>query len=140
MRQLRFLKFWLSIGWIFVGLVILFSLIPSPPTTLEFKGADKLLHLFTYMAIMLWFGLIYLPGKRYQFLGIAFIIMGVMLEFTQGLIGYRSLEYFDMIANSFGVFLGWLIVRTPISSALLHLESRLGITPIERKRSNVSKQ
>ena len=99
MRQLRLFKFWLSMGWLFVGLVILFSLIPSPPTPIVFEGVDKLIHLSLYMVMMLWFGLIYMPGKRYRNLGIGFIIMGIILELIQGSIGYRCLDVFDMTAN-----------------------------------------
>ena len=126
MRQLRFVKFWLGIGWLFVGLVIIFSLIPSPPLW-ELKGSDKLFHLITYLLLMFWFGLIYLPGIQYRNLGIMFIVMGIILEVIQGLLGYRSMEYFDMIVNGFGVVIGWLLARTPISSFLLYLESRLDI-------------
>jgi VanZ family protein len=110
-------------GWLFVGLVILLSLIPSPPTPIVFEGVDKLIHLSIYMVMMLWFGLIYMPGKRYRNLGIGFIMMGIILELIQGIIGYRYLDVFDMTANTLGVLFGWLLVRTPISSALLHLEN-----------------
>jgi len=37
-----------------------------------------------------------------------FILMGIALEFLQGMTGTRSFEVFDMVANSVGVALGWI--------------------------------
>jgi glycopeptide antibiotics resistance protein len=40
--------------------------------------------------------------------------MGIGLEFTQGWLGYRTYDPFDMLANTIGVALGWmasLVVR-----------------------------
>jgi glycopeptide antibiotics resistance protein len=33
--------------------------------------------------------------------------MGIGLEFIQGMLGYRTYEVFDMLANTIGVLLGW---------------------------------
>ena len=127
MKQLRFLIFWLIVGWVLVGFVVYFSLVPSPPEPITFPGEDKLVHFLTYAVMMLWFGLIYLPGRAYQNLGIGFIMLGFILELVQGLTNYRSLEYLDMLANASGVSIGWLLARTRISSALAYVEGRLGI-------------
>ncbi len=125
MRELRFVILWLILGWTLVGLVVFFSVITSPPETLGLLGGDKLLHFSTYAVIMVWFGLIYLPGRAYLNLGVGFIMMGIVLEFIQGVTGYRSLEYFDMIANAIGVSIGWLLAKTRLSYALTNMESWL---------------
>ena len=127
MRQLRFLTLWLTLGWALVGLVVYFSLIPLPPEPLSFPAGDKLTHLCIYAGMMVWFGFIYLPGRAYRNLGVAFIMMGLILELIQGLTNYRSMNYLDMLANCIGVSLGWLLARTRLASILTHLESRLGI-------------
>jgi VanZ family protein len=113
------------LGWVLVGLVVYFSLIPSPPEPLRFPAGDKLAHLSIYAGMMLWFGFIYLPGRAYRNLGVVLVMMGVILELIQGLTDYRSMEYLDMLANSIGVSLGWLLARTRLASTLAHLESRL---------------
>ena len=125
MRQLRFLTLWLTLGWVLVGLVVYFSLIPSPPEPLSFPAGDKLIHLSIYAGMMLWFGFIYFPGRAYRNLGVAFIMMGLILELIQGLTDYRSMEYLDMLANSIGISIGWLLARTRLASTLTQLESRL---------------
>jgi glycopeptide antibiotics resistance protein len=37
---------------------------------------------------------------------IGFIAMGVGLEFLQGELGYRTLDFADMVANALGVLFG----------------------------------
>ena len=125
MRQLRFLRFWLALGWLLVGLVIFLSLIPSPPEPPGFAGVDKLLHLSAYAVMMLWFGFIYLQGKTYRNIGLIFIMIGLILEFIQGATGYRSMDFFDMSANALGVLSGWLLAKTPFSSLLIQVEERI---------------
>jgi len=112
-------------GWLLVGLVIFFSLTPSPPAMPEFTGGDKFCHLAAYALMTIWFGLIYLPGRRYSLLGVGFILMGVLLELAQGLMGYRTLDIKDMTANAMGVLVGWLLAKTSLSLTLLRLEDIL---------------
>ena len=125
MRQLRFLKLWLLFGWGFIGLVVYLSLTPSPPEIAQFTGGDKLSHFCVYACLMFWFGLIYLPGTRYRNIGICLILMGFILELIQGRTGYRTMDFFDMLANALGVVTGWLLTRTRLASALLHIEEKI---------------
>ena len=125
MKKLKFIKLWLFIGWIQIGLVIIFSLIPSPSDIPDIIGLDKLMHFSAYAFMMFWFGLCFFPGRTYNRIGYAIIIMGVFLELIQGKIGYRSMSYFDMTSNALGVSLGWVLARTRISSALVYIENSL---------------
>jgi len=125
MRQLKYLKIWLTLGWALVGLVIFLSVIPRAPDMLDLDGGDKLLHVFAYAIMMLWFGFIYLPGRTYQNLGIILIAIGIALELIQGLSDHRSLSFLDMVANAVGVSLGWLLAKTRLSFTLAHVENIL---------------
>jgi hypothetical protein len=69
MRELRFIRLWLAIGFLLVGVVCFLTLIPSPPDMGGFPGNDKVGHFFAYSAMMLWFGFIYLRGKHYMGVG-----------------------------------------------------------------------
>jgi len=71
---------------------------------------------------MLWFGFIYKPGKKYILLGLTLILLGVILEVLQGAGGYRSMEVSDASCNGLGVFAGWVLARTRLSSILLWTE------------------
>ena len=124
-KKLKFFKLWFTLGCLLVGLVIFFSLSPSQPDITPFSHSDKIIHILVYAFIMFYFGCIYLPERIYRRLGIGFILMGFVLELIQGLIGYRTMEYLDMLANSTGVLIGWLSSKTPLSSILIYSETRL---------------
>jgi VanZ family protein len=78
-----------------------------PPDPSGFEGSDKIGHLLAYGSLMLWFSLLYrsLPARLAY--GAGFVALGVVLEFVQGTLGYRSFEVADMAANTLGVLLGW---------------------------------
>lgn len=126
MRSLRLAGLWQAVGWVYVFVVISFSLSPSPPDLLtEFQGADKLIHLSVYGIMMLWFGCIYLPGPRLVHFAVAFILLGIALDLVQGATDYRTMELLDMVSNACGVCLGGLLAKTRVGSALVWLEARL---------------
>ncbi len=122
MRSLRLLKWWLTLGWFMVCIVVYQSLNPSPPDLPEFPLADKIAHFLVYAWIMLWFGFMYEPGKKYLILGLSLILLGLTLELLQGASGYRSMEVSDACFNALGVFAGWLLARTRLSSTLFWTE------------------
>ena len=125
MRSLKLTGLWQGMGWVYVALVIYYSLHPSPPGLPDFQGADKLAHLGAYAIMMLWFGFIYLPGPRLLILGALFVLLGIVLDLVQGATGYRSTELLDMISNAGGVCVGGLLARTRVASTLVWLEALL---------------
>ena len=125
MKELRFIRLWLAIGFVLVGVVCFLTLTPSPPDMGDFPESDKVGHFVAYSAMMLWFGFIYLHGKRYMRVGLAFVVMGIALELIQGTLDYRNFSYLDMGANTCGVMIGWLLARTRLADALVYVEGRL---------------
>lgn len=124
-KPLRFLRLWLVAGWCLVGLVIVLSLVPTPAEPPAFKAQDKALHLAAYCVLMAWFCAIYQTGRYRRRIGVLLILMGVVLELAQGATSYRSLQGLDMLANGFGVVLGWVIARTRVSDLFVFVESYL---------------
>jgi VanZ family protein len=124
MKKLRFIRLWLTIGFLLVGVVCFLSLTPSPPDLGDFPASDKIGHFIAYSTIMLWFGFIYLHGKRYVRVGLTFIVMGIALELIQGMLDYRSFSYLDMVANACGVMIGWFLARTSLANALVCVENK----------------
>ena len=106
-------------GWLWVVVTFYISLTPHPPEPVTFENADKPEHMLTYCFLMLWF-----CQLRYRriLLALAFVAMGVGLEMLQGMTGYRFFEYADMLANSTGVLLGWILARTRLGRTLELLE------------------
>ena len=124
--MLQYRRVWLASGWLLVVLVVCLSLMPHPPEPLSFKNADKLEHVFSYAMLALWFCQLYRSVKLRAAVVIALVGLGVALEFVQGWTGYRMFDVLDMLANSVGVMLGWLLVLTPLGQLLTYIERRLG--------------
>src|SRR5918992_3871322 len=88
-----------------VGVVVWLSLTPSPPKV-DFEQSDKVGHLLAYSVLMFWFGQLYVRRARFSY-GAGFVALGIVLEFAQNALGYRTLDLADMGANTLGVLLGW---------------------------------
>jgi len=116
---------------VLILLVVFFYLLPEPPELIEFEQGDKLGHLVAYLSLMLWFANIYSGRSKQIFLGVVFLAMGVILEFLQGLSGYRTFQYSDMVANGVAIFLGWFLAKTWFGTFLVKLDrllDRIGLT------------
>lgn len=100
-------RLWLLCGWTMVGVVILFSLIPSPPT-LDVSQGDKLQHLAGYAVLMVWFAQVYRRPDQRLYVAIGLAALGIALEVIQGMTTWRSYDVYDMAANTAGVLIGWL--------------------------------
>lgn len=100
---------WFLIGWFLVGMVVYLSLTPSPPKPPAFPFDDKVFHFFNYFLLMLWFAVGFKKGRSRLLFAVGFILMGIALEFLQGLIPTRYFDFFDMLANSVGVLAGLLL-------------------------------
>jgi VanZ family protein len=93
-------------GWAWAAAIAWLSLTPRPPE-IDLPQGDKLGHFAAYGLLMFWFSQLYLRRATRIAYAAGFIAMGVGLEITQGALGYRSYEVFDMYANTLGVLLGW---------------------------------
>jgi glycopeptide antibiotics resistance protein len=60
-------------------------------------------------------------------IAVAFALMGVGIEFLQGLTDYRTFDVADMVANAVGAALGFGIAQTPLGNALDWVERLLGL-------------
>lgn len=120
--MLKYRSVWLTGGWLLVSLIVYLSLTPHPPEPMSFPHADKLEHGFAYASLSLWFCQIYLSLRQRSVVIVALIAMGVAIEILQGWGGYRYFEYADMLANSTGVVLGYLLARTALGRVFVLIE------------------
>jgi len=121
---LKFKPAWLLVGYLMIAFVVQQTLTPSPATA-GMQLSDKFLHIVGYFGLMGWFMQVYRqPGAKIIW-GVFFISMGIGLEFLQGLGGIRHFEVNDMLANSLGVSIAWLLSYTRFSSGLYRLERLL---------------
>jgi hypothetical protein len=105
MTPLRFLPAWLGVGAALVALVAYLSLSPDPFDAGRFNGV-KVGHFIAYGTLMLWFSQIFRSTPGRMAVGLSLVLLGVVLEYLQGAIGYRTFAYSDMRDNTLGVIAG----------------------------------
>lgn len=125
MDRLRFPNLWLTVGFLMIMLVIAVSLMPHPPHMGQFGGNDKLGHFSAYVTMMFWFGQIYTRNRVRWAMALAFVMLGISLEYLQRLGGYRTFEIADMEANAAGVCCALLLAQTRLSRSLAVVEKSL---------------
>lgn len=94
------------IGVLIIIAIFIFSLIPGSGKEPLFNHQDKVGHFFSYFLVTFWWGKILLRPEHLK-LVIKFTLMGVLIEFLQRETGYRSFDYFDMLANLTGCLIAY---------------------------------
>ena len=123
--ELRYRPLWIAIGFVLVALVIYLSLATEAPDPGRIEGV-KSGHLTAYFVLMLWFGQIFRSWWQRLLIGLALTLMGIGLEYAQGMTSYRTFAYTDMRDNALGVVLGLAAALTPLGTALGKVEARIG--------------
>ena len=103
-------KLFLVLFIILIIAISVLSLLP-PKSGIELGKSDKINHFLAYAILSLNFGFISTKNRSY-FVGIPFLIAyGILIEFFQGFVPGRDPSFYDALANSVGVFLGFFIFR-----------------------------
>lgn len=85
------------------------------PKRFSFAHIDKIVHLFIYTVFSFLWGMTFLKKRTFTFSNNVFLIVlsiffGIIIEILQGFGGFnRSFEWQDILANSIGVLLGYII-------------------------------
>jgi VanZ family protein len=118
LAPLRYSRLWFSMAYALLAIVAIASLLPAP----DIGTSDKLLHLLTYAFLSVVFSTLVRLNLSLLKVVPGLILFGIVLEFLQGLTGYRTMDVNDMLANSVGVFLGLIVRLTPIPVWFRQLE------------------
>ena len=121
-HHLHYKWLWLGIGLAMVAMVFVLSIISVPPEIKSFMVQDKIMHMVAYATLMGWFAQIYRHDLTRLVLVLGFIIMGIGIEFLQGMTATRHFEVIDMVANTSGVVLAWALAYTWVGEVLPWLE------------------
>jgi VanZ family protein len=109
MLSLRFPRLWLGVGWTAVVLAVVVSLVPTHRLPQPPNVSDKVEHFVAYFLLSLWFAGIY-PRAKYWIIALGLGVMGVLIEFAQGSMGYgRYADVRDVVANCAGLLAGLLL-------------------------------
>ena len=76
------------------------------PVTINVQNGDKYEHVLAYSVLMFWFCELYTGWKQRAAYCVAWIGLGIAMEYVQRAIGYRTFDVFDMAADAVGVLLG----------------------------------
>ncbi len=92
------------------------SHLPKLDLGIKIKSSDKYLHAIAYffLSVAWYFALRKkITNKRFKVLLILFLIIyGIILEVLQGgLTNYRTADFYDVAANSFGVLIATLVIN-----------------------------
>ena len=123
--DLRLQGLWLIIGWVLVLFSITVSLNSSGVPVISDNFNDKLIHMTGYAGLMLWFAQIYHVLRTRLIIAVLLVLMGVVLEFIQGMGGIRVFEIADMVANTAGVVVGGFLAIIGLDKILTWFESRV---------------
>lgn len=121
-RKLAWPWFWQIIACSQLALVLWLSLTPHPPRPPEvlLLDWDKADHALAYCWVYLWLGM----AVQRRWLPALFTLgFGALMEVLQGLGGVRTLDVFDLAANSAGILMGIAISFTPLIRCLLWIEA-----------------
>jgi hypothetical protein len=122
MLPLRHPRIWLVLGWIFVALAWVVSLVPPNIDTGLGMVNDKVKHGVGYAALMIWFAGLY-PKSRYLWIALALLVMGIGVEFAQGAMHLgRDRDPADIAANATGIAIAWLLAHIVLGQWLVRLE------------------
>jgi glycopeptide antibiotics resistance protein len=132
--QLRLAKLWVSLGWLWISMVIILSLVPPPSMIAEESSLwllpfnlpyiDKIAHFIAYFILMGWFSQIYHTAYHRRLYLLGFSLLGILLEILQGLGGIRSADWQDVVPNFMGILLAWQLAKTNFAYLLFYLEAK----------------
>lgn len=123
---MHYRKIWLTFGILYIGFIIAGSLLRVPDITiLSFDYMDKLIHFSLYFILVGWFVQLYQKLSQRIIVLAAAILLGILIEYLQGMTAYRSFDYLDGVANSIGAVSAFLLAKTSFDSILSIIDSRL---------------
>jgi VanZ family protein len=113
---------WLGLGWVFIALSVIASLVPGQKLPQTHMG-DKWEHTIAYALLTLWFTGIY-PKTSYWKIGGAMFVLGVAIEFAQGAMPFgRQADIRDIGANTLGIVIGLMLALIGVGGWAQKVES-----------------
>ncbi len=120
--ELHLRPLWFGLAYAQLLVVTVLSLTPVVP---NIGGSDKLGHFLAYAVLSLAFSLIIRQRTSLWWVLFGLIAFGILMEYLQGLTGYRYADPEDALANSIGVVFGLLFHFSPLRRVLLKVDAYL---------------
>jgi VanZ family protein len=120
--RLRWHVPWVVVGALIMAWVLWMALQPDPGITLVIPQGDKVLHATTFTCLMGWWGNVYRSRRGRVGSALLCLAFGIFIEFAQWLDPPRDADVWDVVADSAGIALAWLLLRTPLARVLAGVE------------------
>jgi VanZ family protein len=110
MTDVRYRSLWWVLGVVLVVIVLVLSVLPN--NALPTQGFnDKINHMLAYVAMTGWFCGLVLRARWWR-VAVALSLVGIAVEIAQSLMPFgREGDAVDLIANTLGIGIGWLLAR-----------------------------
>jgi VanZ family protein len=120
--ELHLRPLWFGLAYTLLLVVAVLSLAPATPNV---GGSDKLGHFLAYAVLSIAFSIIIRQRLSLWWVLFGLIAFGILMEYLQGLTGYRYADPEDALANSIGVVFGLLFHFSPLRRVLLKVDAYL---------------
>ena len=112
MLPLRHAGLWKTLSVIILVLVLLAAMSPAfwlfdnkARALVWFQNADKWLHALTFVALSVWFAGLY-ERRLWWLAALGLMLFGLLVEFCQLQVSYRTADWIDIAANTVGILVG----------------------------------
>ena len=116
------LRLWFAVGLAGCAVLLYACLMPNPPSP-GISNFDKVEHFAAFAVLGTWFGGILAP--RYWAVLFGLLGFGLLIEFIQSGIDYRSGDPLDFLADSLGVVAGLGLARLGAMGWLRYIDARV---------------
>ena len=118
--MLKPIKKWLEANSLYfaIGLALIIAVLSlisiKDLNPVKIRNSDKFGHLIAYACLgIAWFYYGFKHNKKIGYIFILLVVYGIILEALQGaLTSYREPDFYDILANTIGVFVGWIIMTS----------------------------
>ncbi len=126
MLPLRYPQGWRIASVAILLIVLMVALMPafwSGSSTFSswFGGIDKWAHGITFALLAIWFAGQY-RRQAYWRIVLGLLAFGLLIELCQRVVGYRTADWLDVVANCGGIGVGILAAAAGIGGWALHVE------------------
>ena len=115
---MHYRNLWLILGILYIAFIIAGSLLRVPDINISISHSDKVIHFLIYFILVGWFVQLYQKLSSRILILISAIVLGLLIEYLQGMTAYRSFDFADEIANSIGAVSAFLLAKTTFDSIL----------------------
>ncbi len=123
MLPLRFPRVWSALGWALVAAVVVGSLVPGQVVAAA-HVSDKVMHAGAYGVLMVWFSGFYRQAA-YPVIATVLIALGFALDLLQLLTPTRTFDLGDVLMNTAGVTVGFVLSTVALGGWCQRIEQRL---------------